>query len=78
MEGKLNFREQEDKSGKKPHFKGFITIDGEEHEFAAWPAKNGNGFSGNFKPKQEREGSEQVGKSFAEREEGRSQSNRSR
>lgn len=50
-EGKINFTESQDKSGKKPHFKGFITIADQVHEFAVWPAKTGNGWSGTYKPK---------------------------
>lgn len=55
MEGKINLFEAKDKSGKRPHFKGFISINGEDHEFAVWPAKNGNGYSGGYKPKQQRQ-----------------------
>jgi hypothetical protein len=51
MTGKINFTQCQDTSGKKPHFKGFITIGSEVHEFAVWPAKNGNGWSGTHKPK---------------------------
>lgn len=52
MEGFVNLFENEDKSGKKPHFKGYIKIDGIEHEFALWPAKEGKkGYTGKYKPK---------------------------
>lgn len=51
MEGKINFFECRDKTGKKPHYKGFVEIGGEEHELAVWPAKSGNGWSGKYKPK---------------------------
>jgi len=51
-EGKINFYACEDTSNKKPHFRGFIEIDGKVNEFAAWPAKSGKGFSGRHKPKQ--------------------------
>lgn len=38
----------------KPHYKGFLKIDGVEHEFALWPNKDGKkGFSGKYKPKGE-------------------------
>lgn len=54
MEGRIALFET-DKEGKKPHFKGYITIAGEEHEFAVWPAKSGKGYSGNYKLKQQRQ-----------------------
>jgi len=39
-------------SSKKPHYKGFIKIEGVDHEFALWPAKDDKkGFSGKYKPK---------------------------
>lgn len=53
MEGKINFTQCSDTSGKKPHFKGYITIGDEVHEFAVWAAKNGNGWSGTYKPKRQ-------------------------
>lgn len=54
-EGYINLFQNTDISGKKPHFKGYIKIDGVDHEFALWPAKDGKkGFSGKYKPKQEK------------------------
>lgn len=50
MEGRIALFET-DKEGKKPHFRGFITINDEEHEFAVWPSASGNGYSGKYKPK---------------------------
>lgn len=56
MEGRISLFECQDKSGKRPHYKGYISINGEDHEFAVWPAKNGGkGFSGGYKPKQQRQ-----------------------
>ena len=55
-EGYINLFEQEDFAGtNRPHYKGYLKIDGVDHEFALWPAKDGKkGFSGKYKPKQER------------------------
>jgi hypothetical protein len=53
MNGKINLFQCSDTSDKKPHYKGFISIDGVDHEFAVWPASTGNGWSGTYKPKQE-------------------------
>lgn len=50
-EGRINFTQCQDTNGKKPHFKGFLTIGDEVHQFAVWPAKTGNGWSGTYKPK---------------------------
>jgi hypothetical protein len=51
-EGPIVIIPMEDVSGKKPHFRGFLRINGEDHELSAWPALNGGkGFSGSFKPK---------------------------
>jgi hypothetical protein len=53
MEGYVNLFSNEHEGTNKPHFKGFIKIDGIEHEFALWPNKDGKkGFSGKYKPKQ--------------------------
>lgn len=60
MEGKISLFEQTDKSGKRPHFKGYLTIDGQDHEYALWPAKSGNGFSGQYRPKGVRPTQERV------------------
>lgn len=54
-EGKINFTQCQDTNGKKPHYKGFLTIGDEVHEFAVWPAKTGNGWSGRYKPKSSEE-----------------------
>lgn len=43
-----------DKGGKQPVFKGFITIDGTEHEIAVWNRDKG-GWTGKIGPKQERQ-----------------------
>ena len=42
--------------GNKPHYKGFIKLNGEKLEFACWPAKSGKPgvYSGKVKPAQER------------------------
>ncbi|CAB5212817.1 hypothetical protein UFOVP191_26 [uncultured Caudovirales phage] len=37
--------------GNRPHYKGFLKIDGVEHEFALWPSKSGKGFTGRAKLK---------------------------
>lgn len=54
MEGRIALFET-DKEGKKPHYKGYITIAGEEHEFAVWPAQSGKGYSGKYKSKTNRQ-----------------------
>lgn len=52
-EGYVNLFICDDTSGNKPSFKGFFKIDGVDHEFALWPAKDGKkGFSGKYKPKE--------------------------
>jgi hypothetical protein len=53
-EGYINLFVQDDYAGtNRPHYKGFLKIDGVEHEFALWPAREGKkGFSGKYKPKQ--------------------------
>jgi len=52
----------------KPHYKGFLKIDGVEHEFALWPAKEGKkGFSGKYKPKQPKESESNVTQSDADK-----------
>lgn len=54
-EGYVNLFVNEDTSGKKPHFKGYLKIDGVDHEFALWPAKDGKkGFSGKYKVREAR------------------------
>lgn len=53
-EGKINFYQCDDTSGNKPHYRGYVEIDGVVHELAVWPAKNGKGFSGQYRPKGER------------------------
>lgn len=46
--------------GTKPFYRGFIKIDGVDHEFALWPAKDGKkGFVGKYKPKEDRPSSPQ-------------------
>lgn len=54
MEGRIALFPSDDTSGRKPHYKGFIDIGGESHEFALWPAKSGKGFSGIYKSKTEK------------------------
>ena len=54
-EGRINFTQCPDTNGKKPHYKGYLIIGDEVHEFAVWPAKTGNGYSGMYKPKGERQ-----------------------
>jgi hypothetical protein len=53
-EGYVNLFIQEDYAGtNRPHYKGFMKIDGVDHEFALWPNREGKkGFSGKYKPKQ--------------------------
>lgn len=47
--------------GAKPHFRGFVKIDGAEYEFAAWPAKSGKPgvFTGKLSPKKSTSDSKQ-------------------
>jgi hypothetical protein len=56
MEGKINFFANEHEGTTRPHYKGYLEIEvdgvGVVHEFAVWPAKTGNGWSGRYKPKQ--------------------------
>lgn len=52
-EGKITLFQSEDTTGNKPHYNGYIDIDGVAHQFAVWPARSGNGFSGKYKPKGE-------------------------
>ena len=55
-EGYINLFMCDDTSGNKPTFKGFMKIEGVDHEFALWPNKNGKkGFSGKYKVKAHRE-----------------------
>lgn len=61
MEGFIDLYESTDKTGNKPHYRGFLKINGEKHEFALWPAKEGRkGFSGKYKPHVEREKTEET------------------
>lgn len=60
--GKINMQECEDKTNKRPHFKGFVTLaDGSEFTYALWPARSGNGFSGTIEPKQDKPQPESTG-----------------
>lgn len=54
-EGKVVLFMNDDRENNRPHFKGFIEIDGVEHEFAVWPSRSGNGYSGKYKPKAAKE-----------------------
>ncbi len=49
----INMFECDDKDGRKPHYKGYITLGGVDYQFALWPKDNGKGYSGTVKPKQE-------------------------
>lgn len=52
MEGYVNLFDNEHDGTNRPHFKGYIKIDGIDHEFALWPNKDGKkGYSGKYKPK---------------------------
>ena len=44
----------------RPHYKGYLKIDGAEHEFALWPSKSGKGFTGRAKPKEAKKTGEQT------------------
>lgn len=51
-EGYINLFINEHEGTNKPHYKGLFKIDGIDHEFALWPAREGKkGFSGKYKPK---------------------------
>ncbi len=51
-EGYVNLFLNEHEGTNKPHYKGYFKIDGVDHEFALWPAKEGKkGYSGKYKPK---------------------------
>jgi hypothetical protein len=56
MEGYVNLFDNRPVEGNKPAFRGYFKIDGVEHEFALWAAKEGKkGFSGKYKPKETRQ-----------------------
>lgn len=60
-EGYVNLFENEWDGTNRPHFKGYLKIDGVDHEFALWPAKEGKkGYSGKFKPKEARPSEESA------------------
>lgn len=60
-EGYVSLFANEDTGGNKPHFKGYIKIEGVEHEFALWPAKEGKkGFNGKYKPKTAKEARQEI------------------
>lgn len=54
---RITILQQQNPEGNRPHFKGFITLDGKEYEFGAWPSKSGKAgvFSGTLKPKTAKE-----------------------
>lgn len=55
-EGYVNLFINEHEGTNRPHYKGYLKIDGVEHEFALWPNKEGKyGYSGKYKPKQPKE-----------------------
>ncbi len=55
-EGYITLFDNTPAEGNRPHYKGYLKIDGVEHEFALWPAKDGKkGFSGKYKPREARE-----------------------
>ncbi len=55
-EGYVNLFENDWAGTNRPHFKGYIKIDGVDHEFALWPQKDGKkGYTGKYKPKQQKE-----------------------
>jgi len=52
-EGWINLFVNAQNAGNKPHYSGYLKIDGVDHEFALWPAKEGKkGFTGKYKPRQ--------------------------
>lgn len=54
MEGYINLFLNEHEGTNRPHYKGYLKIDGVDHEFALWPAKDRKkGFTGKYKLKQE-------------------------
>lgn len=55
MEFYINLYEQEDKSGKRPHYRILFKHEGKQYECALWPNKDGKaGFYGKVKPKEAR------------------------
>ena len=50
---------QDNPQVNRPHYKGYIKLNGEKLEFAAWPNKNGKPgvFAGKVKPAQDRQSS---------------------
>lgn len=69
MEGYINlFDNNYSEGSNRPHFKGFLKIDGIEHEFALWPNREGkSGYSGKYKPKQPKEPVSNVTQSDADK-----------
>ena len=51
--------------GNRPHIKGFVKINGEKLEFAAWPARSGKPgvYSGKVQPERPREQAQTGGDS---------------
>lgn len=54
LEGFIDLFECDDRSGNKPHFRGYVKINGEKAKFAVWPAKSGKAgvYSGKVQPEQ--------------------------
>ena len=69
MEGYVNLFVQENVSGtNRPHYKGYLKIDGVDHEFALWPNKDGKqGFSGKYKPVTPKESNANVTQADADK-----------
>lgn len=54
------FQNDTSDNDKKPIFKGYLKIDGVDHEFALWKAKDGKkGYSGKYGPKAAKEAPKQ-------------------
>lgn len=63
----LLINEYHKEGDNKPHYRGFLKIDGIEHEFALWPKEGKKGFSGKYKPKVPKESESNVTQADADR-----------
>ena len=57
----INMKEN-DRGGndKAPDYKGSFTLENKEYNFALWPAKSGNGYSGKIQPREVKKQEEET------------------
>ena len=55
LSGFIDLFQAENPEGNRPHFKGFLKINGQKLEFACWPAKSGKPgvYSGKVTPERQ-------------------------